>query len=134
MAMMQIGSVQFTPQGPGYDAFTHRARFEWPAQPRMGRRDALQFTGEGEETVEIQGVVYADYFGGVDVPKQLRSLGRRPQMVVSGSGDVHGLWCVIEVSNVHTYSDAKGRPRKVEFTVTLSAYGPDGGGFGGRLF
>lgn len=134
MAMLQIGRVQFKPRGPAYESLRHSARFEWPAAARFGRRDALQFTGEGEETVEVQGTIYTDYFGGFDAIKRLRAMARIPQMVVSGAGDVFGRWCILEVANVQTYSDAAGRPRKVEFTLQLSRYGEDGGGFGVRLF
>ena len=134
MAMLQIGPVQFTTRGPHYESLRHSAQFMWPAQPRVGRRDALQYTGEGEETVEIAGTIYTDYFGGFSSVAALRALAPVPQLVVSGSGDVFGRYCIVEVANEQTFNDQHGRPRKVTFTVKLQRYGEDGGGFGFRLF
>ena len=134
MTMLQIGPVQFTVRGPGYDSLAHAARFEWPAQGRFGRRDALQFTGEGEESVQVQGTIYTDHMTGAGAIRQLKALARVPQMVVAGSGDVLGLWSIVDVTNVQTYAKADGTPRKIEFTVVLLRYGEDGGGLGVRVF
>lgn len=134
MTMLQIGGVQFTVLGPHYDALRHDMAFNWPAQGRMGRRDALQFTGEGEETIEVSGAIYTDYYGGFSALQQLKGMARRPQMVISGAGDVFGRFSIVRISNEQTYQDQFGRPAKVTFTVQLMRYGEDGGGFGFRLF
>lgn len=134
MAMLQIGSVQFQALGPGYTQLSNSARFNWPAQGRFGRRDALQFTGEGEETVEVRGRIYTDYQPGFRILAQLKRLARTPQMVVSGAGDILGKWVILEVSNEQSFPNHRGEPAKVEFTISLSLYGDDGGGFNARLF
>lgn len=134
MAMLQIGSVQFKTTGPHYESLKNSARFSWPAQGRFGRRDALQFTGEGEESIEIAGTIYPEYFGGFSALASLKSMARRPQMVVSGAGDVFGRWAIEEVANEQTYQDRFGRPAKITFTLRLMRYGEDGAGFGFTLF
>lgn len=134
MAMLQVGPVAFRISGPHYDALKHAARYSWPSQGRFGRRDALQFTGEGEETIEVSGTIYPDYFGGFSALATLRSIARRPQMVVSGAGDVMGRWAIEEVANEQTYQDRFGRPAKVTFTARLKRYGEDGAGFGLRIW
>ena len=134
MAMLQIGNVQFQALGPSYESLRHAARFEWPAVGRVGRPDARQFTGEGEETFEVTGRIYTDYFDGFQAIRQLRSMARLPRMLVSGAGDILGRWCILEVSNVQTYPNHRGQPARVEFTVSLARYGDDGAGFGVRLF
>ena len=134
MSMLQIGPVQFSVSGPHYDALRHSAQFMWPAQGRFGRRDALQFTGEGEESIEVTGTIYTDYFGGFSSLMRLRAMARTPQMVISGGGDVFGRFCITEVSNEQTFQDQWGRPRKVVFTLRLTRYGEDGNGIGFTLF
>lgn len=131
MTMLQIGTVQFAVSGPHYDALRHSSQFCWPSQGRFGRRDARQFTGEGDESVEISGAIYTDYYPGFAALERLRSMARTPQFVVSGAGDVLGRYCITEISNEQTYQDQYGRPRKVTFNITLERYGEDGGfGFG----
>ncbi len=134
MAMLQIGPVAFKISGPHYDSLKHSARFMWPAHGRFGRRDALQSTGEGEETLEVSGTIYPDYFPGFPSLARLRSIARKPQMVVSGAGDVMGRWAIEDVSNEQTYQDRYGRPAKVTFTVRLKRYGEDGAGLGLRIW
>ncbi|MEQ1670379.1 MAG: phage tail protein [Hyphomicrobium sp.] len=134
MTMLQIGGVAFTVRGPHYESLRHSAQFMWPAQPRVGRRDALQYTGEGEDVIEVAGTIYPDYFGGYGALAKLRAMARRPQMVVSGTGDVFGLYCITEVGDEQTFNDHRGRPGKITFTLKLMRYGEDGGGFGFTLF
>lgn len=134
MTMLQIGSVQFSVRGPHYDALRHDFAMNWPAQGRMGRRDALQCTGEGEETIEVSGVIYPDFYGGFSALQTLRGMARRPQMVISGAGDVFGRFAIVGVGNEQTFQDQFGRPAKVTFSIRLMRYGEDGGGFGFRLF
>jgi len=132
MTMLQIGNVQFTVRGPHYEFLRASSQFCWPAQGRFGRRDARQYTGEGDDTVEIEGTIYTDYYGGFSSLTSLKAMARKPQMVVSG-GDVFGRYCITEISNEQTYQDQYGRPRKVTFTIKLERYGEDGG-FGFRFF
>jgi uncharacterized protein len=126
MTMLQIGSVSFTTTGPHYDKLKHSKKFDWARQKRFGRSDAMQYTGEGEEDVTVSGTIYTDYYAGFGALATLRSMGRSPQMVVSGAGDVFGRWCILEISNEQTLQDADGVPRKVTFDLKLTRYGEDG--------
>lgn len=126
MTMLQIGSVAFTTTGPHYDKLRHSKKFVWARQARFGRSDALQYTGEGEEDVTVSGTIWTDYYAGFGALASLRAMGRSPQMLVSGAGDVFGRWCVLEVANEQTLQDADGVPRKVTFDLKLSRYGEDG--------
>jgi uncharacterized protein len=57
-----------------------------------------------------------------------------PRGVATNLGRYYGLWCITAITDVQTYFAKNGAPRKVEFTIELAAYGPDGGGFGLGLF
>ena len=55
-------------------------------------------------------------------------------MMVDGMGWVWKRWVIVNVSDTKSYFMSDGAPRKIEFTVTLQAYGPDGlGGLGGLI-
>lgn len=126
MSMLQIGPVAFEVAGPSYQGLKSKFKREWARQKRFGRRDALQNTGIGEDSVEVHGLIYTDYQDGFGALRTLKAISGVPQMVVSGAGDVFGLWCIVEVGNEQTYPDEAGRPGKVSFTVKLDAYGEDG--------
>jgi uncharacterized protein len=40
-----------------------------------------------------------------------------------GSGDVLGYWCITAIKEGQTQFDPVGKPRRVEFTVSLRRYG-----------
>lgn len=134
MAMLQVGAVAFETTGPHYEKLKHLTKGDWARQKRFGRRDAMQWTGWGDESVHINGTIYPDYYGGFDALATLRSQMPEPQMIVSGAGDVFGLFCILDVGNEQTRQYADGTPRKVTFEVSLTAYGEDGfAGIGGGL-
>jgi phage protein U len=102
----------------------------------VGRRPALQFTGPGEEHLTLEGTIYPHYTGGLGQIRGMRAQAQAgaPMMMVSGLGDVYGLWVITSVRDTESFFMAGGLPRKVEFTLELSAYGPDGVRLGGGLF
>ena len=112
------------------------ASARWQPQNRVGRAPALQFSGPGTEKVNLRGVIYPHYTGGLGQLEGMRmqcKLGL-PHMFVSGLGFVFGLWVITRVSDTQEFFDASGSPRKVEFNIGLAAYGPDGLGILGALF
>lgn len=134
--LMGLGAFRFSVSGAVYQRLSREVLARWPVQERVGRRPALQFTGPGEEHLTLEGVIYPHYTGGLDQIRGMRARARSgaPLMMVSGLGDVYGLWVITAVRDTESYFLASGLPRKVEFTLELSAYGPDGLGIGGGLF
>ncbi len=106
----------------------HRAtEFKWPAQPRTGRDEALQYTGPGADTIDLDGVIYPQYRGGlgqVQAMRELAGLGE-PQLLVDGRGMVYGKWVILRVEETGSVHLANGTPRKIEFKVSLQRYGED---------
>jgi phage protein U len=131
MAMLQIGPVAFSVDGPSFDKLKSTAKGEWASQKRFARRNARQWTGYGDDDVVVSGTIYTEYFHGVGSLGTLRALMPYPQMLVSGAGDVFGLWCIEEVGHEQTYQDREGRPAKVSFDVKLGRYGEDAAGIAG---
>lgn len=94
--MMQLGFFQFSLDNAAYQRLSRSAEYRWARQARIGTNDALQFTGLGPETVELEGVIYPHFRGGlkqIDKMRTQASLGL-PLPLVSGIGKVLGLWVV----------------------------------------
>lgn len=124
MPLLQIGPVVFETTGPHLDKLKHHVK-GWVAQKRFGRADARQWTGVDGESIEVSGTIWTDYYDGFGALGQLRALQPHPQMVVSGAGDVFGLWCIIEVGNEQTLQYPDGTPRRVGYDLKLAPYGED---------
>ena len=134
--MMGLGPFRFSVGRSMYQRLTREVTARWPVQERVGRRPALQFTGPGEEHLTLEGTIYPHYTGGLEQIRGMRAQAQAgaPLMMVSGLGDVYGLWVILNVRDTESFLRADGLPRKVEFTLELSAYGPDGVAIGGGLF
>ena len=125
--MMQLGGYQFSIDNAAYQELTRSSEYRWAAQNRIGATDALQFTGTAGDTIELRGVIYPYYKGGlgqIDSMRTQASIGW-PLPLVSGRGKVLGLWVVEAVRGGESVFDQSGIARRQEFEIRLRRY--DGG-------
>ena len=83
----------------------------------------------------MDGVIYPAFKGGLRQVEGMRlvaGLGQ-PLMLVDGLGWVWDRWAITSVEETKTAFLADGAPRKIEFSLSLRAYGRDASGFGGLL-
>lgn len=124
---MQLGLFQFSIDDATYQRLSRSTEYRWARQARIGTNDALQFTGYGPETIELEGVIYPHFRGGLKQVDRMRaqaSLGV-PLPLVSGLGKVLGLWAVEGISEGQEVFAAQGVPHRQEFTMRMARY--DGG-------
>ncbi len=125
--MLQLGAYQFSVNSAAYQELSRSAEYRWSAQQRVGEVDALQFTGHGAETIELRGVIYPFHKGGLDQLDNIRSqaaLGA-PLSLISGTGQVLGLWVIEAVREGQRVFARGGAPRRQEFDLRMRRY--DGG-------
>lgn len=122
--MMQLGSFQFSINTAAYQDLKRATAYNWAAQQRFGQRDALQFTGPGEDTITLSGAVFPCFRGGTGQVDSLRSLAALgiPHMLVSGKGDLMGRWVIERVDEGQGVFAAFGVPIKQEFTIQIRKY------------
>lgn len=122
----RLGLDRLTPQ-----EIERTFEYRWEPQNRIGRRPAMQFFGPGVESASLTGVIYPHYFGGFGQLENMRKEAARgvPRGVVSGYGRYYGIWCITQIRDVQEYFLSTGEPRRVEFTIEMKHYGPDGSRF-----
>ncbi len=125
--MMRLGPVKFSVDSAAYQQLSRSAEYRWARQPQIGRNDALQFTGLGAETVDLSGVVFPFYKGGLGQVDSMRSAGQIgiPLPLIDGRGRVLGLWVIERVQEDQEVFAAFGAPRRQSFSMRLSRH--DGG-------
>lgn len=123
--MMRLGGFSFGINTAAYKDLKRVTEFKWAAQERFGQMDALQYTGPGQDSITLDGVVLTAYRGGTGQVERLRALGAqgRPQMLISGLGDILGMWVIESVGEGQGVFAAAGIPRRQEFSVKLRKYG-----------
>ncbi len=125
--MMGLGEYRFSVSTAAYQSLKRVTPYRWAEQPRLGREPAMQFVGPGKETVELEGVIYPHYAGGlkqVDTMRKEAGAGK-PLVLVDGLGAVWGKWCVEEIGEDFTEFFPGGVPRKIQFRLRLARYGED---------
>lgn len=125
--MMRLGPFRFSVATAAYQRLQRSTEYRWARQERIGTNDALQFTGLGPETIDLQGVVHPFHRGGLGQVDRMRSAAANgiPLPLIDGRGRVHGLWAIESVTEGQQVFQQRGVPKRQEFTVRITRY--DGG-------
>lgn len=125
--LMALGPFRFCLAYAPYDRLRRSVQYRWPRIERAGRRSAAQFTGIGDETVELSGTFYPGYSGGLGQIDTLRAYAGQgqPYILSDGRGRIWGKFVIESAEETQTVFFADGTPRKIEFTLKLLHYGED---------
>jgi phage protein U len=124
---MRLGAYRFSIDTAAYQNLTRSTAYRWARQERIGTNDALQFTGLGPDQIQLSGVVFTAFEGGLGQVDRMRlqaSIGI-PLPLISGRGRILGLWCIETIGEGQSYFVARGAPMRQEFDLSLTRY--DGG-------
>lgn len=127
--MMKWGRIKFYARGVSYDSLKKAQAWNWAELERFGREPTLHFTGKAAPTVVMDGTIKT-FFGGVSNPvgigkiKALVEEAERkvPLPMVTGLGDVLGLFVCTEVSETHQELMDNGAFLTQPFSVTFKKY------------
>ncbi|KVE33909.1 phage tail protein [Burkholderia sp. TSV86] len=122
--MLRLGNFNFALNVAVFQEMHHSAEYRWPAQERFGQLPALQYTGAGEESVTLPGIIYPEWRGSANAMAMLRALAEQgqPQLMLDAQGRVYGRWVITNVEETRGTFAAFALPRKIEFTVTLKRF------------
>lgn len=122
--MMQLGPFQFGLSTAAYQELKRSTEYKWAKQERFGQYAARQFTGPGDDSITLTGVIYPEFRGGTFQLDDMRETAAEgiPQMMVSGRGDIMGLWVIERVEESQTIFADQGVARRQEFSLQLCKY------------
>jgi phage protein U len=122
--MMVLGDYIFSLNTLVFQEWARTTEWKWPAQERMGQLAAKQFTGRGEDALELPGVIYPDYKGDIQSLDELRAMANDglPYDLTDSMGFYQGRWVINRLDEKQTHHKTDGTPRKVEFTLRLSIF------------
>lgn len=125
--MMALGRYRFSIDTAAYQELKHSQAYRWQVQERLQRRPAMQFVGAGEELIELSGVIYPHFRGGL---QQLEAMRReasqgQPLLLVDGLGFVWGQWVIVYIDEGQSFFQGNGQPLKQSFHLKLVNYGAD---------
>ncbi|MDN0725052.1 phage tail protein, partial [Escherichia coli] len=120
--MLALGMFVFMRQTLPHQTMQRESDYRWPSNSRVGKRDAFQFLGVGEENITLAGVLYPELTGGKLTMTTLRLMAEegRAWPLLDGTGMIYGMYVISRVSETGCIFFADGTPRKIDFTLSLT--------------
>lgn len=125
--MLGLGEFRFEVSTLAYQKFSLNLSWRWLEQARIHRDPALQFVGRNVGEIELDGVIYPSFKGGLGQIEAMRSLADagKPLQLIDGLGRIWGAWVITEIGDTRTVFADDGQARRIEFRIKLKAYGED---------
>ncbi len=126
-AILALGDVVFGTTGASMSKLKRSRKWRWPRQDVVGAAPRPSFTGPGERTITIDGVVYPGQLGDADALERLVELGDlgEPLALVDSSGRSFGRWTIESVDEDLDAFVAGGDARKIAWTMSLGWFPDD---------
>lgn len=121
MQLMSLGMFIFEVGGFAYSELQRKSDWQHATSPRVGARDATQFTGVGTETINLTGTAYAELTNGRASIDDLRTMADAGEALplVDGAGTVFGDYVITAIDERHANSLPNGTPRRIDFAIDL---------------
>lgn len=120
--MMAIGLFVFGLHTVPYQQLQRQMSWRHPSVSRVGKRPARQFTGPGDDSITLSGVLYPELTGGKISLMALTAMADEGKSwpLIEGTGLFYGLFVIEEVSQTDSVFFPDGSPRKIEFSLKLT--------------
>jgi len=122
--LASLGMFIFGMDGPGFNELQRRSDWKWGATERYGARDALQFTGPGEDKITIEGMLVPELAGlagsasDLDRLREMAAQGEAWTLTL-GNGTIVGEYVIAAVDDRQRNFVMGGMARMIDFAVDL---------------
>ena len=119
--MMSLDQFVFSLRTVPYKELLRQRTWKHRTNSRVGARDASQFTGVGDDTITLNGMIAPETIGSIVSLERLAAMGDvgDAYVLVDGTGNVYGAFVIDSLNETATYHTKEGVPRKIEFNRTL---------------
>ena len=120
---MILGDFNFNLRTMTPNTITRSTDYNWSDAEKVGDLPNLQNLGISRDQIEIEGVFYpkfnkiSNYRSLADI--RASDLCRMANNLINDSGEILGKFVITSVKETQSYFDEKGRPQKIEFTLSL---------------
>lgn len=123
--MLALGPYRFSLNTSAYQTLKRSSEYRWPQVERIGQEPLLQALGQGSDSIDLDGVIYPHFRGGLGQLGNMRDSASRqePLMLINGLGEVLGRFVITQIEETQNTFLPDGVPRKIEFRLSLERYG-----------
>ena len=125
--MMILGMFPFSLQTTPYQSSNKTSSWRHVKNDRVGKSPRYQFIGADEEPFSLSGTLYPEISGGDMSLTTLKTMAftGRPWPLIEGTGTIHGMYVIEQVTENRTEFFDDGKARKIEFTLNLKRVSED---------
>ncbi|WP_423022706.1 phage tail protein [Undibacterium sp. Ji42W] len=119
--MMCLSQFVFSMSTATYQDFQQQIEWKHPNTSRVGERDAHQFTGLGDNTINLSGWMAPAFAGdpaSLDDLEEMGDIGDA-YVLVEGTGRIYGQFLITHLTKGKSLFYADGLPRRIEFSISL---------------
>lgn len=119
--MMALGVFVFGLETLAYQEFQRQTQWRHASTSRIGAQPARQFTGRGDETLTLPGVLLPGLAGvalSLDALRFMADTGKAWPLV-EGTGRLYGAWVIESLQETRTLFFRDGAARRIEFSLAL---------------
>ncbi|MDR8014094.1 phage tail protein [Ectopseudomonas guguanensis] len=119
--MMALGMFVFGMHTLAYQEFQRQNEWRHNSTSRIGARPARQYTGPGDETITLPGVLLPEIAGStlsLDTLRVMADTGKAWPLI-EGTGRIYGIYVIENMSETRTYFFSDGAARRIEFSLVL---------------
>lgn len=127
MTQLIWGFVLFQANSLIYNELNKTTNYRHVQNERIGKRAANQFLGPGDEIITIPGKLAPIITGGRTTLQVLKAQADTglPCPLIEGNGLAHGFYVLMSIEENSKYHLADGRPKIIDYTITLKRVGND---------
>ena len=125
--MLALGPYRFSLNTSAYQSLKRSSEYRWPSIERIGKEPLLQAIGPGCDRIDLDGVIYPHFRGGLVQINAMRDSAAKqdPLMLINGQGNVLGRFVITQIEESQNTFLADGAPRKIEFRLSIERYGEE---------
>lgn len=122
MQLAALGLFVFELASFPFEDMSRRAAWRHGRTARVGARDASQYLGPGDDTLQIGGRLFPTVAGSYGAIERLRAMADEGEVYdfVDGSGTVWGGFVITSLDEQQNVFLDDGTPRRKDFTIELT--------------
>ncbi|WP_421865168.1 phage tail protein [Motiliproteus sp.] len=125
--LMTLGLFVWGLDSACYQELSRQTQWRHASSSRVGKRPANQFAGLGDDTMTLTGWIAPELAGSRLSLEELRMMGDKgnPYPLVTGNGEVLGLWILTALNEGQSLFYPNGEPRRISFNLSLKRVDDD---------
>lgn len=122
MMLAALGMFVFEMDSAPFEELSRRRGWRHGRTDRFGAMPASQFLGPGDDQVTLSGRLAPELAGDYSAIDRLVAMAGTGEAfpLGDGAGRIHGQFVIESIDETHRHLIEDGRPRLVDFTITLT--------------